>query len=445
MANKQVVLVVEDEPLVKDALVFELEDAGFEVVAAENGDEASNLLPKLRQIDLLLTDIRMPGRINGWDLADLARRRLPNLPVIYTSGYSPQRGLAVEDSIFLPKPYRIGEILDAIGELKARAEKLSSINDELAFANAELETAKEELELLNQELQTANAQLEARVRELTRASCNIADLLDEARIAMVFFDRGLAIKSFTSAAMDLFDLEESDVGRPISRIASRLRLDSLRQEAARVLDTLGACEKQIESADGSKRFMMRMLPYRTPRNAVAGVVINFIDVTRIAAAEAETFGVTRELRSRVDKMEKILDHLPAGVFIVGPDPTQNVQVNRYAVRLLGDDAAYNGPRDLPVPYRLFDRNRELAFWEQPLQQAALTGKAVPASPARLVRWDGSSVDVMMAAEPLLDDHGAPSGAIAAVIDLRDRRTAEAPADGAASSNRLGSLSRSPTD
>jgi CheY-like chemotaxis protein len=114
---KQVILVVEDEPLVKDSIVLELEEAGFEVVAANSGDEASYILPKMRRIDLLITDIRMPGRVNGWALADMARCRRPNLPVLYTSGYTPQHGREVEDSIFLPKPYRVSEILNAIEKL----------------------------------------------------------------------------------------------------------------------------------------------------------------------------------------------------------------------------------------------------------------------------------------------------------------------------------------
>ncbi|WOJ88736.1 response regulator [Methylocapsa polymorpha] len=120
MANKPVILVVEDETLVKDSLVLELEDAGFEVVTAENGDQASYILPKIPRIDLLLTDIRMPGRVNGWVLADMARCRRPNLPVIYTSGFSPQQGMEVEDSVFLPKPYRISDMLKAIDKLKLR-------------------------------------------------------------------------------------------------------------------------------------------------------------------------------------------------------------------------------------------------------------------------------------------------------------------------------------
>jgi CheY-like chemotaxis protein len=120
MANKDVVLVVEDAPLVRDSIVLELEDAGFEVMTAENEDEASYILSKMRRIDLLLTDIRMPGRINGWHLAEMARCQRPNLPVIYTSAFTPQLASKVEGSVFLAKPYRVDEILNAIDEVNSR-------------------------------------------------------------------------------------------------------------------------------------------------------------------------------------------------------------------------------------------------------------------------------------------------------------------------------------
>ena len=139
MANHDVVLFVEDEPLVREFVIPELEDAGFEVITAENGDDASCILRKTGRIDLLLTDIRMPGRINGWDLAEMARGRHPKLQVIYTSAFAPQQGSEIEGSLFLAKPFRIGEILNAIEELKSRNEDLSVSNEELQSANVELE------------------------------------------------------------------------------------------------------------------------------------------------------------------------------------------------------------------------------------------------------------------------------------------------------------------
>ena len=137
MANHDVVLFVEDEPLVRESVIPELEDAGFEVITSENGDDASCILHKMGRIDLLLTDIRMPGRINGWDLAEMARGRHPKLPVIYTSAFAPKQGSEIEGSLFLAKPFRIGEILNAIEELKSRNEDLS-FNEEMQSANVEL-------------------------------------------------------------------------------------------------------------------------------------------------------------------------------------------------------------------------------------------------------------------------------------------------------------------
>jgi CheY-like chemotaxis protein len=123
MADKEVVFVVEDEFLVRESIVRELEDAGFGVMTAECGDEALDILSKQPRIDVLLTDIRMPGRINGWTLADMARRQSPKLPVIYMSGFCHDQGMEVEGSLFLAKPYRADEMMRAIEKLLCREKK----------------------------------------------------------------------------------------------------------------------------------------------------------------------------------------------------------------------------------------------------------------------------------------------------------------------------------
>jgi len=139
MANNNVVLFVEDEPLVRESMIPELEDAGFEVVTAENGDEASCILRQMGRIDFLLTDIRMPGRINGWDLAAMARDRHPKMPIIYMSAFAPQQDSRIEGSLFIAKPYRIGAVLNAIEELKSRDEDLSVLKKKSQSANEDPE------------------------------------------------------------------------------------------------------------------------------------------------------------------------------------------------------------------------------------------------------------------------------------------------------------------
>ena len=115
-------------------------------------------------------------------------------------------------------------------------------------------------------------------------------------------------------------------------------------------------------------------------------------------------------------------------FIGWGDTLQHFQVNRYAARLLGDDDSQKGPRDLSVPYRLFDHDRELPFWAQPLHRAAFTGQPVSAGEGRFVRSDSTSLDVLVSAEPLFDEQGKPRGAIAAIVDISERKKLEAHQD-----------------
>jgi CheY-like chemotaxis protein len=98
-------LVVEDEDLVRWTIVDELMDAGWEVQQAESGDAALSILASEQSFDLLFTDIRMPGKIDGWRLAELARSSRPTLPVIYASGHSPDAPRQVDRSVYLAKPF----------------------------------------------------------------------------------------------------------------------------------------------------------------------------------------------------------------------------------------------------------------------------------------------------------------------------------------------------
>ena len=103
------VLVVEDEVLVREVLCDDLRDAGFQVDEAENGDEAIAALQ--RGYDTLLTDIRLPGRLTGWDIAEAARRAMPGILVIYMTGYTPDLPRQVPGSRLVSKPCTGSQII----------------------------------------------------------------------------------------------------------------------------------------------------------------------------------------------------------------------------------------------------------------------------------------------------------------------------------------------
>ena len=115
------VLLVEDEGLIRLVTAEYLRDEGFEVVEAWDGDEAARLLDGPDGFDVLVTDVRMPGMLDGVDVAVRARRRRPELPVLVVSGYAAQLmsrlGVLQPAAVFIGKPYALSEIVEVLSRL----------------------------------------------------------------------------------------------------------------------------------------------------------------------------------------------------------------------------------------------------------------------------------------------------------------------------------------
>lgn len=116
MPDKKLILLVEDEFLIRDLVQTSLEDADFDVVAAGHGGEAIRLLDGVRQPSALVTDVRLGEGPDGWAVARYARKLKPQLPIIYFSGHSaadwPSEG--VPNSVYLQKPLTAPQIVKAV-------------------------------------------------------------------------------------------------------------------------------------------------------------------------------------------------------------------------------------------------------------------------------------------------------------------------------------------
>jgi two-component system CheB/CheR fusion protein len=178
----------------------------------------------------------------------------------------------------------IEELETANEELKSTNEELQSTNEELQSANEELETSKEEMQSLNEELQTVNAELQGKVEELSRANNDMKNLLNGTDIATIFLDNDLNIKRYTDQAKRVVRLIPSDVGRPIGDLVSTLQYDHLVDDAKEVLRTLVFRETEVQG-DGDAWYLMRILPYRTTENVIDGLVLTFVDITKIRALQ----------------------------------------------------------------------------------------------------------------------------------------------------------------
>jgi CheY-like chemotaxis protein len=119
-AKSTTVLVVEDEPTVRALAESMIEALGYMVLSAANAREAIALLEQDEPIDILFTDINLPDGPDAIDGLELARKAVelrPSLRVIYTTGHGQTDGMTalfVEDATFLPKPYTVKRLTEAV-------------------------------------------------------------------------------------------------------------------------------------------------------------------------------------------------------------------------------------------------------------------------------------------------------------------------------------------
>ena len=117
-----VILIVEDEFLLRLDSAETIENAGFEVIQAANADEAIAILQARPDIHVVFTDIQMPGSMDGLKLARFVRDRWPPIKIVATSGR-----VTVDDddlpdgSVFLPKPYRGAQVVAILRQLTGAA------------------------------------------------------------------------------------------------------------------------------------------------------------------------------------------------------------------------------------------------------------------------------------------------------------------------------------
>ena len=204
----------------------------------------------------------------------------------------------------------------SLEELKASNEELQAMNEELRSATEELETSKEELQSVNEELTTLNLELKLKVDEVSLANSDMQNLMSSTDIGVVFLDRALNIKRFTPRAQDLINVISSDVGRPLAHLTHQLEADDLPGLARSVLQSLRTVERDVRSRDG-RRYLARMLPYRSLEDRIDGVVLTFVEVSDLRNAVDARDRSEAALQTSEERLGLALRNAP--LIVVGLD------------------------------------------------------------------------------------------------------------------------------
>ncbi|MGD9504001.1 MAG: chemotaxis protein CheB [Syntrophobacteraceae bacterium] len=204
-----------------------------------------------------------------------------------------------------------GENLQAtIEELEASNEELQAANEELLASNEELQSTNEELQSVNEELHTVNSEFQSKILELTELNNDIDNLLTSARIGAIFLDENLEIRKSTPLVRRIFNILDSDTGRPFRHLKHPIKDIDLEELARQVRETSKLEEREIQTEDGSWH-LVRVLPYHIGLQLFSGVVLTMIDITQLKKAQ----GV---LRSNQELFQKLIDYSAAVITIKDP-------------------------------------------------------------------------------------------------------------------------------
>ena len=253
-------------------------------------------------------------------------------------------------------------------EMKAGNEELQSINEEYRSATEELETSKEELQSVNEELQAVNYELKGKLDEISRAHSDLENLMAASEIATLFLDRDLRIVRSTPTIAEIFNIMGSDRGRSITDLAHNLVYRELASDAERVLRELIMVEREVRGPDG-RWFLIRQRPYRTADFKIDGVVITFMDISRLKKAEQSAVELSETLEHRVgdrtrdlaEANQKILETRDMFFMLFNSNPIPTVLLRREDGRFLNVNPAFLNLFQIRRDAVIDHRPRELDF------------------------------------------------------------------------------------
>jgi two-component system CheB/CheR fusion protein len=300
-------------------------------------------------------------------------------------------------------------------ELKASNEELQAMNEELRSATEELETSKEELQSVNEELTTVNNELKNSIEDLSQSNSDLNNLMASSDIGTLFLNRQLRIQRFTPAAQKIFNLIPSDLDRPISDITHKLQYDGLTRDAEEVLEHLTVIDREVSIADGGW-YLLRIAPYRTAEDRIAGVVATFIDISRRRHAE-------EAVRAGAMRYRTLFELVPVAVYTT--DAQGIIQeFNQHAVALWGRTPNRN--EKFCGSFKIFHSDGRPMPHDQCPMALVLQGEELAPSELEIIveQEDGNRRHVLVAPRAIKDEHGTIAGAVNCLHDISGRKSME---------------------
>jgi two-component system CheB/CheR fusion protein len=212
-----------------------------------------------------------------------AMRILPEDVVFDEKIYMDQYTLNLEDEV---KDLKI-KLYSTYEQLDASNENMQSFNEELLSANEEMQSTNEEMQSVNEELDTINSEYQSKNKELSAINDDLNNYFRSNINGQLFIDNDLLLMKFSPGTVNLINLLDTDIGRPISNISTNIKLETILTDIKQVLAEGTVVTKEIETNDG-KWYLCMTMPYiQQANNQQSGAIVTFNDITALKQAQQE--------------------------------------------------------------------------------------------------------------------------------------------------------------
>ncbi len=170
---------------------------------------------------------------------------------------------------------------------EATNENIQSFYEELLSANEELQSANEEQESVNEELQTINSEHLSTIKELSELNDDLDNYFRSNIDGQLYVDNQMILRNFSPKSYELFNIKESDLGRPINNITTNINFENLSKDIKKVIEEGNIVVKEVQCNRG-KWFQVSTMPYiRQTDHRQDGAIITFHDITNLKRGQTE--------------------------------------------------------------------------------------------------------------------------------------------------------------
>lgn len=171
--------------------------------------------------------------------------------------------------------------------LQSFNEELLSANEELQSANEEMQSANEEMQSVNEELQTVNGERRQKIKELTELNDDLDNYFRSNLNGQIFVNKKLVIKKFSPSSTTYLNLQETDIGRPISHLTTNFKFETIQEDIKTAIAEGVVITKEVQSNQGAW-FQVRVMPFiRLESNKIDGAIISFNDINVLKNTQEE--------------------------------------------------------------------------------------------------------------------------------------------------------------